>query len=326
MKKGIDMAVEETNARGGILGRPLEVVYRDDRNDMGENGHQTVKLLFEDKVWAIIGSVHSGCTHVAARVTLKAETPQLTTVSTDPTVQMIGSPWMFRCLADDRSQGSAIADLVFGKRGLKRVGLFQQKNRYGRMGGKTIAHIAETRGTPLIFKTYFDPGQTDFSAQIAVARKENPDGIILWGLVNECAGLVKALRQAGLQMPVFGADGMVSPAFIQLAGPAADGVIVTYPYDDTRSDPVNREFIARFRRKYNEDPDSFAAHAYDALNMMARAVSIGGLNKARIRDALASTTSFPGVTGPITFNQYNDDGRPVVFARVDNGRFVPIKE
>lgn len=325
MKEGADLAVEEINAAGGVLGKPIALVYRDDRNDMGENGHQTVKLLFEDKVWAIIGSVHSGCTHVAARITLKAEIPQLTTVSTDPTVQMIGSPWMFRCLADDRAQGTAIANLVFGKYGLKRVGLFQQKNRYGKMGGKTIAYIAETRKNPLIFKNFFESGQTNFRDQIALARSENPDGIIIWGLYSEAAMLVKALREAGLKIPVFGADGMVAPEFIRMAGAAAEGVIVTYPFDDTRNDPVTRRFNEVFLKKYGHPPDSFAAHAFDATYMMARAIRMGGLNKARIRDALAATKDFPGVTGPISFDKFNDDPREVIFARIEQGRFIPMK-
>jgi branched-chain amino acid transport system substrate-binding protein len=325
MKQGADLALEELNAAGGVLDKPLEIVYRDDRNEMGENGHQTVKLLFEDKVWAIIGSVHSGCTHVAARVTLKAETPQLTTVSTDPTVQMIGSPWMFRCLADDRSQGTAIANLAFDNLGYKRVGLFQQNNRYGKMGGKTIAYIAQTRQSPLIFKEFFESGQTNFDRLVATARQQNPDAIIIWGLYSECGLLVKALRDAGLKIPVIGADGMVAPEFIKIAGSAAEGTIVTYPFDDTRNDPVTQRFIAAFSKKYGIRPDSFAAHAYDAVYMMTRAIKIGGLNKAKIRDALAATKEFPGATGPITFNQYNDDGRPVIFAKVENGLFVPMK-
>ncbi|HQG27868.1 MAG TPA: ABC transporter substrate-binding protein [Candidatus Ozemobacteraceae bacterium] len=324
MKEGADMARDEINARGGIKGTPLELIYRDDRNDMGENGHQTVKLLFDDKVLAIIGSVHSGCTHVAARITLKAETAQLTTVSTDPTVQMIGSPWMFRCLADDRAQGAAIADLVFGKSGHKRVGLFQQKNRYGKMGGKTIAHIAETRGSPLIFKQFFEPGQSDFSNLMEMTAIEKPEAVIIWGLYSEGAALVKALRASGYRGAIYGADGMVSQKFIDLAGEAAEGTIVTYPFDDTRTDPVTQKFIADFQKIYGKRPDSFAAHAYDAVYMMARAIERGGTIKVGIRDALAATRDFPGVTGPISFNEYNDDGRPVIFAKVTGGRFVPL--
>ncbi|HOY68862.1 MAG TPA: ABC transporter substrate-binding protein [Candidatus Ozemobacteraceae bacterium] len=324
MKEGADMARDEINARGGIHGKPLELVYRDDRNDMGENGHQTVKLLFEDKVLSIIGSVHSGCTHVAARITLKAETAQLTTVSTDPTVQMIASPWMFRCLVDDRAQGAAIADLVFGRDGHKRVGLFQQHNRYGKMGGKTIAQIAVSRNTPLVFKQYFEPGQTSFPDQIATLSREKPDALILWGLYSECAALVKAIRGAGYAGRIYGADGMVSPKFIEMAGEAAEGTVVTYPFDDTRNDPVTRKFITDFLKRYGKRPDSFAAHAYDAVYLMARAIERGGTSKVGIRDALAATRDFPGVTGPISFNEYNDDGRPVIFAKVIGGRFVPM--
>lgn len=326
MKEGADLALGEINGGSGVRGRPLELIYRDDRNDMGENGHQTVKLLFEDNVWAIIGSVHSGCTHVAARITLKAETPQLTTVSTDPTIQMIGSPWMFRCLADDRSQGVALARLIFQKRGMKKIGLFQQKNRYGKMGGKTIAQIAADRGTPLVFKKFFATEQTDFGEQIALLRQFNPEGIIIWGLYTEAANLVKAIRQAGLTVPIFGADGMVSPEFIHRAGSAAEGTVVTYPFDDTRNDPVTLRFLAAFRQKYGKEPDSFAAHAYDAVYLMSRAIERGGLNKARIRDALAATREYPGVTGPISFNGFNDDPREVIFARVQAGKFIPIKE
>jgi len=250
----------------------------------------------------------------------------LTSVSTDPTIQMIGSPWMFRCLADDRAQGKAIAELLFAKNHLKRVGLFQQKNRYGKMRRKTISQMAEGMKTPLIFKNFFKSAQTDFSEQIELLRHENPQAIVIWGLYTESAGLVKAIRHAGITIPIYGSDGMVSPEFIHLAGESAEGTVVTYPFDDTRNDPVTKRFISAFFHKYGKSPDSFAAHAYDALYLMARAIERGGLNKARIRDALAATRDFPGVTGPISFNQFNDDFRKVIFAKVSQGKFVPLPE
>ena len=325
MEKGVMMALDEINQAGGLHGRKVEIVKGNDDNDMGKNGHETVRLI-DEGCWGILGSVHSGCTHVAARITLKSEVPQLTSISTDPTIGLINSPWMFRCLVDDRGQGRALANLIFKKLNYKKVGLVIHKNRYGKMGGKEISAIAKAQGTPLVFKEEFTSAQKDFGKIIRTIRRSRVDAIVIWGLYGPAGRLVRALGKQRVNVQIFGSDGIVAPAFVDVAGPASNGAIVTYPYDETRDEAMNRAFIKRYRRRYKEDPDSFSAHGYDAMVLMCSAIRKAGLNRYRIRDTLANTKDFPGVTGRITFDHQGNDTRDVTFALIENGRFRPLRE
>ena len=128
-----------------------------------------------------------------------------------------------------------------------------------------------------------------------------------------------------MEIPYFGADGLVAQAFIDQAGEAAEGVVVTYPYDFFRNDPLTKDFNARFKAKHGYDPDSFAAHGYDTLMVLWQAVKRGGLNRTRIRDALAETKDFHGVTGMISFDHRGNDMRGVDFAVVKDGKFLPLR-
>jgi len=323
MEEGVMLALDEINAAGGLFGKKVEIVKGDDDNDMGKNGHETVRLI-DEGVWAILGSVHSGCTHVAARITLKCEVPQLTSISTDPTIGLINSPWMFRCLVDDRGQGRALATAIFERLGYRKVGLVVHKNRYGKMGGKEIYTIAERQGTPLVFQEEFESEQTDFTAIVNKVKSSGVEAIVIWGLYGPAGRLVRELGRQKVNVQIFGSDGIVAPAFLDVAGPAADGAIVTYPYDETRPDPVNRNFIERFQKRYGHEPDSFSAHGYDAMTLLCSAIRAAGLNRYRIRDALANTKNFHGVTGIITLDHQGNDTRNVIFAEIRNGRFVPL--
>ena len=325
MEEGVMMALDEVNRKGGLFGKKVVIVKGDDENHMGKNGHETVRLI-DEGVWSILGSVHSGCTHVAARITLKSEVPQLTSISTDPTVGLINSPWMFRCLVDDRGQGRALANLIFKKLKYRKVGLVMHNNRYGKMGGKEISSIAKAQNTPVVFKELFESDQINFDKIVRKIKSSKVEAIIIWGLYGPAGRLVKTLERQNVDVQIFGSDGIVAPAFIDVAGKGANNIIVTYPYDETRTDPVNKAFIRKFRIIYGHEPDSFSAHGYDAMNILCTAIEKAGLNRYRIRDALANTTDFHGVTGKISFDHQGNDTRSVTFARIVRGKFIPLKE
>ena len=325
MEKGVRMALDEVNAKGGLHGKEVELIKGNDDNDMGKNGHETVRLI-DEGCWGIIGSVHSGCTHVAVRITLKSEVPQITSISTDPTIGLVNSPWMFRCLVDDRGQGRALANLIFEELQYEKVGLVIHQNRYGKMGGKEIRSIAKLQGTPLVFQEEFSSEQRDFSKIIKRIEETRVEAIVIWGLYGPAGRLVRQLGREGVDIQIFGSDGIVAPAFLKVAGSACNGTIVTYPYDETRNDPKNKDFIRRFRKRYGEEPDSFSAHGYDAMMIMCEAIRKAGLNRYRIRDALANTRDHHGVTGFISFDHQGNDTREVTFARIIDGKFHPIKE
>jgi ABC-type branched-subunit amino acid transport system substrate-binding protein len=325
MLQGAQMAVEEINAAGGYHGKPVVLKIRDDKASMGINANQTVKLCFEDKVLGFIGSMSSDTTHVALRVALKAEVPEITCISTDPTITQIVVPWIFRCLADDWSQSRALAKYVFKERGFKKVALLEHNNRYGRMGSMELKRVAKRMGVPIKVALKYPSKQKDFKGMLQIIKDYGADAIVNWGLYPQAAKIVTQMKEMGMDIPYFGADGLVSQAFIDQAKDAAEGVVVTYPYDYYRDDPLTKDFNERYKKKHGYEPDSFAAHGYDTLMVMWQAVKRGGLNRARIRDALAETKNFHGVTGMISFDHRGNDMRGVDFAVVKDGKFLPLR-
>jgi ABC-type branched-subunit amino acid transport system substrate-binding protein len=323
--KGTNLAIEEINARGGIGGRKIKLFIHDDKADMGRNGEEWAKMVFEDKVVGILGSMSSDTTHVGIRVSLKFEVPSMTSISTDPTITQVFTVFSFRCLADDWSQGRAMAKLVLFDLGLKKIATLQQNNRYGRMGIAELSRVYQRKGYPVKLALKFEGKATDFSSQVALVKAFEPEAVIMWGLYTPCSRLVKQLRAAGVKCPIFGADGMVSEEFPKLAGKDAEGVITTMPYDYDSPDPANREFIEKYRKNYGEEPDSFSAHGYDSARIMCAAIEKAGLNRTRIRDAIAGTKHFHGVTNPdITFDHTNNISCEVLFAKIIGGKFVPL--
>jgi len=325
MLKGVRMAVDEINEKGGYHGKPVVLKIRDDKASMGENANQMVKLCYTDRVLGVLGSMSSDTTHVALRVALKAEVPEITTISTDPTITQIVVPWIFRMLADDWSQSRALADLVFRERGFKRVCLLEHNNRYGRMGSMELKRTAKRMKRPIRLALKYPSGQKDFTAFIDKIEAYQPDAIVNWGLYPQAARIVRQLKARGIDLPYFGADGLVSQAFIEQAGEAAEGVVVTYPYDYYRDDPLTKAFNEKFERIHGYPPDSFAAHGYDSMHVMWRAILEGGLNRTRVRDALARTKDFHGVIGPISFDHRNNFMGGVTFAVVHDGKFLPLR-
>ncbi|MBI2943397.1 MAG: ABC transporter substrate-binding protein [Candidatus Wallbacteria bacterium] len=326
MQRGVDLAVAQANDSGGFEGRKFVVVPRDDLFDMGANANAMVKLIFDDGVRAIIGAVHSGNTHVGVRLALKCEVPQITSISTDPTITEVQIPWAFRCLADDRLQGRALAVHMFADKGYRRVVLLNQQSKYGRMGILEIRSLARRLGREVLLQMAFAGGQSDFTPLARKVARLAPDAVVVWGLYREAAGLVKALRKEGLATPVLGGDGLVAPGFIELAGAAAEGTVVTYPFDSERDDPLCRDFLKAFRERYGREADSFSAHAYDAARIVIESIRKSGTNRARIRDAMAATRDFPGVTGSITFDGTGNLVGKVLLAEVRGGTFRRIGE
>lgn len=325
MQRGALLAVKQANAKGGVNGKPVRLVSRDDKGLQGEAANGAVQLIEEDRVLAILGTVHSANSHVLFRVALKTEVPCITSVSTDPTLTQHSIPWGFRCLVDDQPQGRALARYLFETRKYTKICTMWFNNKYGRMGIQEIRNIAKRLQHPVLYDLPFNVGD-DFTAQLTKVKESGAEALVLWGLYKEIAAIVKQARAMGITAELVGGDGFVSQAFLDYAGEAAEGLVATFPYDIEWADPVNRTFVADFTKEYGHEPDSFGAHGFDAMRLLIAAVEKGGMNRARIRDALALTTDFPGVTGRITLDNVGNDTRVPPLARVVKGRFVLISD
>jgi branched-chain amino acid transport system substrate-binding protein len=336
MLHGAQLAVEEANARGGYGGKPFRLmlhndydnwqaktVYGDDRPTdptiWGSASNEVVKMVYDDRDWAIFGSISSESTHIALRVALRAEIPIVNSASTDPTIPETYIPWYFTDLQDDRVQSLTLARRIFTELSLKRVAIFRVNNRYGRFGVPKFRDAARRLGHPVVIEQKYLPGDTDYSKQLQVIRSSRADAIVLWADETQTALILKQMRAAGMKQRVFGAYRTLGPTLLAEAGDAAEGFEAVFPYDPTRKDPKWIDFNQRFVGRFHEKPEQFASLAYDAMNALLDSICKAGLNRARIHDALANIEQYDGVTGHMVFDPNQKNVAPMYLGTVHNG-------
>lgn len=324
--QGASLAAAEVNAAGGVAGKPLEIVAIDDRGEMGSVGDLVTRLIYDRNVVAVIGSVDSGCTHVAAMLAVKTHVPHLTCVATDPSLTRAGSPWTFRTLADDDRQAAAIVEWLWGK-GVRRVALLAGESRYGRMGARIFARRFREKGGEVIGPVFMSATEASASKAVGDADTGRAQAAVLWMLAQEGRQAAAALKHSGFSGIIAGGDGLASPAFYGSGDRTVDGVVVTCPYVAVAETPENIAFRKVYEAEYKEPADSFAAHAYDTVKLVASAVSAIATTECRnpatarsaLRKSLASISSFRGVTGKISFDASGNDIRDVRLAVCRDG-------
>jgi branched-chain amino acid transport system substrate-binding protein len=336
MLHGAQLAVEEANARGGYGGKPFKLMQHNDYDNWqantvfgedrptdpaiwGSASNEAVKMIYDDKDWAIFGSISSESTHIALRVALRAEIPIVNSASTDPTIPETYIPWFFTDLQDDRVQCLTLARRIFTELGLKRVAILRINSRYGRFGVIKLRDASRRLGHPIVIEQKYMPGDMDFSKQLKVIASSRADSIVLWADEPQTAAILKQMRAAGMKQRVFGAYRTLGPQLLAEAGPAAEGFEAVFPYDPTRNDSRWISFNQRFEARFNEKPEQFASLAYDAMNALLDSICKAGLNRARIHDALANIEHYDGVTGPMVFDPNQKNVAPMYLATVHNG-------
>jgi ABC-type branched-subunit amino acid transport system substrate-binding protein len=324
MLQGSQLAVAQANARGGYRGTgiPFELVIHNDNGLWGASGNEIIDLAYKEKVWAILGTIDGANSHIAIRVALKAELPMVNTGDTDPTFIETNIPWVFRVITDDRQMCYLMADFVFKKLGLTRVAALRANNRYGRISIDEFRDAATRLGHPFQAELNYPVGGDDFTPQLEKIKAMQPQAVITYGDARESALILKQMRELGMDQWLIGSDRMVSPMLFEIAGPEVGKVAAGYPYDPERDDPKLVEFLDDFRARFGEEAETYAAHAYDGMNMMIAAIEQAGLNRAKIRDALAATRTYHGVTGIKAFDAICNNISPPSLAIVEKGSFA----
>ncbi len=324
MLQGAKLAVEEWNSRGGYFRRhiPFELDTRNDNGLWGASGNEIIKMAYKNDDWAIIGTIDGANSHIAIRVALKAEIVMMNSGDTDPTFIETNIPWVMRCIGDDRQMTYLLMDYLLRKMNYRRVGIIRASNRYGRFGVREVNDSGRRMQRPTIIEMAYRVGSDDFTLQLERMKASNLDAVIHWGDAVESALILNQMRKMGMNQPFFASDRSVSAEFAKAAGANAEGVICGYPWNPERKDPKLEAFRAAFRKRFNSEPETYAAHGYDGMNMLIWAVQVAGLNRAKIRDVLAYRTKpWPGVTGDIPFSAALDDLGEVFLARYEGGNW-----
>ncbi|NIM13184.1 MAG: ABC transporter substrate-binding protein [Candidatus Aminicenantes bacterium] len=324
MLQGAELAIEQANARGGYRGGkiPYKLIVRNDNGLWGASGNEIIHLAYKDNVWAILGTIDGANSHIAIRVALKVEIPMMNTGDTDPTFTETAIPWVFRVITDDRQMCYLLADYVFKKLKLTRIAALRANNRYGRIGIDEFRDAATRLGHPFLAELNYPVGDTDFTPQLQRIKSLNPEAVITYGDAAESALILKQMRAMGMNQWFIGSDRMVSTDFIKNAGDNIDKVAAGYPYDPDSGGPRYLEFNRLFIKRFGEAPETYAAHAYDGMCMLIKAIEKAGLNRARIRDELAKIKRFDGVTGKKEFDAVFNNISPAALAVLEKGRWV----
>jgi len=303
--RGMQIALDDANAAGGYKGKPFEAVIKNDTGLWGATANEIVSLTYEDKAWAVIGTVDGANTHIAIRVALRTDIPMVNVADLDPTLVETKIPWVIRVIPDDRQMTYTIAYYVYKQLGLEKVAILRANNRYGRFGVAQFRKGSIKLGKPAPIEINYEPNYD----------KVNPD------FVDQIERL-KKVREAGMKFPILACERIVNPEFLQAAGAAAEGVIATYPFDPDSKNPKYLDFVKRYRERFGTDPDAYAVHSYDGTMMAVEAIRKTGLNRYLIRDELASMRHWDGISGEITLDEALSNRRPVAIATVKNGKFV----
>jgi branched-chain amino acid transport system substrate-binding protein len=321
---GIKMAADEVNSAGGINGKQVELLVQDDRSDASEAATIVTKFVTQDQVHAILGEVASSRSIAAAPIAQNAKIPMLTPSSTNPEVTRKGD-YIFRSCFIDPVQGAAIAQFAAKTLGAKRAALMvDRKQDYSTGLEKVIREVFTKLGGQIVVTQSYQSADQDFNAQITDIKGASPDVIFVPGYYGDVGLFAKQARDKGVTVPLLGGDGWDSPSLYQIGGAALNGCYFSNHYSPDDSDPIVQKFVTDYKARYGAVPDALAATAYDAARIMFDAIKrANSLDGTAIRNALAATKEFPGVTGKVTFNENRDAVKPIVMIKIEEGgKFV----
>jgi branched-chain amino acid transport system substrate-binding protein len=325
---GTELAIAELNAAGGVLGKKLQLIYEDDQSKAGEAATIVRKLISRDKVSAVLGEVASGRSLEAAPICQQNKIPMISPSSTNPKVTEVGD-YIFRVCFIDPFQGTVMAKFAKDTLKVKNVAILSDVKAPYSVG---LAEFFRQRfladGGKIVSEQRYNGGEKDFNAQLTAIKSASPppDAVFVPGYYTEAGLIALQARRLGLNVPLFGGDGWESPKLIEIGGNAVEGCYYSTHYSPEDNSPAIQEFVKKFKAKYNEVPDAMAALGYDSAMVMADAMKRAGTTDGpKLRDAIAATKEFQGVTGKTNIDDKRNANKPAVIVTVKNGQFKYVE-
>ena len=325
-KDGVELAVEEINAAGGVLGRPLEIVYGDDKGDSKEAVSVAQRFASDSSITAIVGHFFSGATLAAGPIYQQNGIPTIAMASTNPEVTNIGD-YVYRINVGDNYQGSQLANLLYSE-GYKKASIIYDNSDYGKGVSDVFANrFIDIGGEVLINDSYMGTQDKDFSIILTKIANSDTEVIMLASYYPEAALIKRQARNLGIEVPFYGSDSLYTTDFITLAGADAEGTYVVAYFHESDPSDAAQEFIAKFKGKYNKNVDAWSPYCYDAIYVMADSIErAGSTDREAIKDAISATSNFQGATGVTTFEGAREPlGKELLLLVVENGEYIVVK-
>ncbi|MEM3126441.1 MAG: penicillin-binding protein activator [Candidatus Woesearchaeota archaeon] len=323
MIDAVKMAADEINEKGGIRGKKIELVIEDSKCNPKEASTAATKLTSVDKVVAIVGELCSSATLAAAPISEAAKIVQISPASSNYKISEAGD-YIFRTFPSDALQGAEGAKLIV-KLGYKKAAFFHINNDYG-VGFKEVftKNLAELGGEAVVVEQH-NQGDTDFKTQLTKIKNSKPDALYLVSHPAEGAIIMKQLKELGIKIPVVSSEALKDESFIKNAGGAAEGVILTYPTVDMTSSEY-KEFAEEYKEYYGKEPGAFVPEAFDAANVLFKAIEMSDGTSEGIKNALYKIQGYKGASGEISFDEKGDVSKPYSVFKVEKGKFLEVTE
>ncbi len=327
-KEGHDLAMEEINKAGGILGAQLQIIYEDEASKPEQAVAAFTKLINKDNVVAIFGAAYTPSTMAIQNIIQEQKIPAITPVSSSALVTSQGNKWMFRTSPDDLYTIRDLVDYVVGKAKKDKLAILAQNNDLGQSGDKLIRENVTRLGGKILTTEWFNPGDKDFSGQISKLQSAGAEHIFVWAQHPEAAQFARQSKEKGYKMTMYGGTLLSSPKLMELGADAVEGTIFANTFNASDATGKAAEFVKNFKTKFNHDPDNFSAQAYDAVYWLADAIKRAkSADPSKIRDALATTKGFNGVLGSnLSVRDNGDLGYTMLMISVKGGKQVTVKQ
>lgn len=318
---GVRIAAEEINAAGGVLGRKIRLVVEDDQGRAEEAASVVTKLITSDDVAVLIGENSSNQSLAAAPIAQSNGVPMISPSSTNPAVTEKGE-YIFRVCFTDPYQGKALAAFVRSNLKLDNAAiLVDKKNDYSVGLAGVFRKEFEAAGGKIVAEQSYSGGDTEFRPQLTAVKAQSPQAVFIPGFYTEVGQIAIQARDLGITAPLVGGDGWDSPVVIEIGGKAIEGSYFSDHYfvGDTR--PVVQKFVAEYEKRHGKKPEATAALGYDALHIWANAARrANSIDKKLVRDQIAATKDYEGVSGTITMGADRNPIKPVAMIKIENGQ------
>ncbi len=325
--RGTLLAISEINATGGVLGKQINFIFEDNRSTPGESATIVKKLITRDHVVAVLGEVASGRSLEAGRICQANKIPMISPSSTNPKVTETGD-YIFRVCFTDPFQGKLLAEFVQRSLKAQKVAVFSDVSAAYSVGlAQYFKEPFVANGGTIASEQKYTGGDKDFKAQLTAIKAANPDAIFVPGYYTEAGLIVLQARQLGITVPLFGGDGWEAPELLQIAGKALEGTFYSTHFSAENQDPKVQKFVQGYRAKNNgETPDAMAALGYDSAMVLADAIKRAGTTEsAKLRDAIAATKDYEGLTGKTTLDAHRNATKSAVIITVKDGKFKYVE-
>jgi len=319
---GALLVVEKTNAAGGVLGKKINLITEDDQSKPGEAATAVRKMISRDRVVALLGEIASSRSLEAGPIAQQSKVPMISPGSTNLRVTQIGD-YIFRVCFIDPFQGEVMAKFTLNTLHKTKLAVLTDVRQDYSVGlAASFKDYFTKHGGTVVAEQSYSSGDQDFKAQLTSIKGSSPEAIYVPGYYNEVGLIARQSRELGINVPLLGGDGWDSPTLTSIAGPAIDGDYFSNHFSTDDTSPIVQGFVKDYRARFKKDPDAMAALGYDGAGVLFDAMKrAGGTDKEKLRDAIAATKNYEGVTGSITINDQRNATKSAKVLTIKDGKF-----